>query len=105
MMLIKNRGRHSLPPERNLVPRFDNKIRTILSNMLGVTRGKIYPVRLLDIEKSDKTKDTWCIHRCLNVVHEGAGDECVHEKLRADRSHLRCRDTSLQCPVKRLEHL
>jgi hypothetical protein len=40
MMLIKNRERHSLPPERNLVPRFDNKIRAILSNMLGVTRGR-----------------------------------------------------------------
>jgi hypothetical protein len=30
-----------------------------------------------------------------NTVHEEAGDECAHEKLRADRFCLQCRDTSL----------
>jgi hypothetical protein len=35
------------------------------------------------------TKDTWCTPRFLNVLREGAGDECVHEKLRADGFRLR----------------
>jgi hypothetical protein len=63
--------------------------------MLGWQGRKIYLVTFLDIENSDRTKDTWCIPRYLNAVHEGAGDECAHEKLRADRFRLWCRDTSL----------
>jgi hypothetical protein len=33
---------------------------------------------------------------CLNAVHEEAGDECVHEKLKEDRFRRWCRGTSLQ---------
>jgi hypothetical protein len=64
-----------------------------------MTRGykgrETYPNTLLNTENSARTKDTWCTPRFLNVVREGVGDECVHEKLKADRFHLWCRDTSL----------
>jgi hypothetical protein len=32
---------------------------------------------------------------CLNAIQEEAGDECAHEKRRADRFLPRCGDTSL----------
>jgi hypothetical protein len=39
-------------------------------------------------------KGTRCNPCCFITVHEGAGDECAHEQLRADRFHLRYKDTS-----------
>jgi hypothetical protein len=96
MTLIKNLGRHSLPPLKG-ISSWDSttRLEQSLPTWQGLQVRKIYPITLLDIENSDKTWDTWCITRCLNVVHEGVGDECVHEKLRADKFCLWCRDTSL----------
>jgi hypothetical protein len=76
--------------------RFENKSRAIPSDMTGGYKGReTYPITVLNIENSFRTKYTWCNPRCLNTVHEGAGDECEHEKLRADRFHMRCKYTSL----------
>jgi hypothetical protein len=96
MMLIKNLGRHSLPLLNRISSRDSTtRLERCLPTCQGWQGRKIYPITLLDNESSDRTKDTWCIPRCLNAIHEEAGDECVHEKLRADRFHLWCRDTSL----------
>jgi hypothetical protein len=84
------------PLKQNLIPRFNNKIRANQTNKTRVTKGKTYSLTLLDIENSNGTKDIWWSPHCLNAVHEEAGDECVHEKLRADKFRLRCRDTSPQ---------
>jgi hypothetical protein len=59
-------------------------------------RWKIYSLTLLGSDNSDRAKYTWGSPHCLNAVHEEAGDECVHEKLKADRFNRRCRGTSLQ---------
>jgi hypothetical protein len=92
-----NLGRHSLPPlKQNLVPRFDNKIETTLSDEAKVTKWMIYSLIILGSEHSDGAKDTWNSPRCINAIHEEAGDECVHGKLKEDKLHRRCRDTSLQ---------
>jgi hypothetical protein len=62
----------------------------------GYQGRKTYSLPLLGSEDSDGTNDTWYSPHCLNVAHEEAGDECVHEKLKADRFRLRCKGTSLQ---------
>jgi hypothetical protein len=59
----------------------------------------------LDSENSDRAKDTWCSPHCLNAVHEGAGDGCVHGKLKEDKLRRQCRGTSLQASNRELEHL
>jgi hypothetical protein len=84
------------PRKENVVPRFDNKIRVIASNnTMDYKRRNTYLLTLLSSENSDRTKDTWCSPHCLNDAHDEVGDECVHEKLRADRFCLRCRGTFL----------
>jgi hypothetical protein len=40
------------------------------------------------------SKGVRCVPYYHIVVHEGVGDECVHEQLIADRFRLQCRDTS-----------
>jgi hypothetical protein len=77
----ENLGRHSLPP----LNRFDNKIRATLSNKIRVTRWKTYSLIFLGSENSDREKDTWCSPHCLNAVHEEAGDEYVHGRLKEDK--------------------
>jgi hypothetical protein len=72
------------------------------SNTPGVTREKDYAITLLDVESLDRIKDTWCIPHCLNTVHEGAGDERAHEKLRADRLRGDAKIHPCQRLVKRL---
>jgi hypothetical protein len=96
IMLIKNLGRHSLPPLKR-ISSWDSTTRLewSLQSWQGLQKEKTYPLTLIGIENSDRTKDTWCIPNCLNAVHEEAGDEYVHEKLRADRFRLRCRGTFL----------
>jgi hypothetical protein len=84
------------PLKQNLVPRFDNKIRATLSNKIRVTRWKTYSLIFLGSENSDREKDTWCSPHCLNAVHEEAGDEYVHGRLKEDKLRRRCRGTSLQ---------
>jgi hypothetical protein len=56
----------------------------------------MYSLIFLDSENSDKAKDTWGSLGCLNAVHAGEDDECVHEKLKEHKLHRRCRGTSLQ---------
>jgi hypothetical protein len=84
------------PLNGNLVPRFDNKIGATLSDEAKVTKWKIYLLIFLGSENSDGAKYTWCSPHCLNTVHEGEDDECVHGKLKEDKLHQRCRGTSLQ---------
>jgi hypothetical protein len=59
MMLIKNLRRHSLPLKKNLVPRFDNKIRAIPSIMTRVTKEKdisVYTSRYLEFRWNKRYK-------------------------------------------------
>jgi hypothetical protein len=97
MTLIKNQGRHNLPPLRRILSRDSiNKIRVIPSIMTRSYKGrKTSPLTLPSIRNSDGTKGTRCVPYSLIVVHEESGDECAHGQLMADRFRLRYRDTSL----------
>jgi hypothetical protein len=93
----ENLGRHSLPPlKRNLVPRFDNKIKATPSNESKVTRVDDILVYTSRQREFIWAKDTWCSPHYLDAVHEEADDECIHGKLKEDKLHPRCRGTSLQ---------
>jgi hypothetical protein len=93
----ENLGRHSLPPLSRISSR-DSTTRLEQPNQQhkGYKGGRTYHHTLLDIENSNRAKDTWCSPHCLNVVHGEAGDECVPEKLKKGKFCQRCRDTSLR---------
>jgi hypothetical protein len=97
MTLIKNLGRHSLSPLRRISSRDSiNTIRVIPPIMIRGYKGrKTSPLTPPNIGNSDGTKGTRCTPCCFIAVHEGAGDECAHEQLLADRFRLRYRGTSL----------
>jgi hypothetical protein len=92
-----NLGRHSLPP-LNRISSWDSITRLEQHFLTGqrLQGRKIYSLIFLNNENSYRAKDTWCSPRCLNVVHEGAGDGCVHGKLKEGKLRRRCRGTSLQ---------
>jgi hypothetical protein len=91
----KTWGVTAYPLNKNLVPRFDNKIRAIPSIMTRVTKGERHlHLHFCDIGDLDGTKGTRCILYYLIAIHEEAGDECAHEHLIADRFRLRYRGTS-----------
>jgi hypothetical protein len=72
------------PLKQNLVPRFDNKIRANQSNKMGVTKGGGH---ILSHFSTLRIQIRQKIHGALliaSVAHEEVGDECVHEKLKAD---------------------
>jgi hypothetical protein len=92
----KPRASQPTPLKKYLFPCFDNKIRAIPSTRQKLQRRKTYLLTPLCSENSDGAKDTWCSPHFLNAVHEAVGNDCVHEKLRAYRFLLRCRDTFLQ---------
>jgi hypothetical protein len=88
----------SQPTPLNIISSRDST--TILKQHLlmrqSLQRCKIYSLTLLDSENSDRANGTWCSTHCLNTVHEGADDECAHEKLKEDKLRRWCRGTSLQ---------
>jgi hypothetical protein len=96
-MLIKNLGRHSLPPLRRISSRDSiNKIIAIsFHHDKGYNERQTSPLTRPNIGNSDGTRGTRCIPYCLIAVHEGAGGECAHEQLIADKFHLRHRGTSI----------
>jgi hypothetical protein len=57
MTLIKNLGRHSLPLLKGISSRDSTtRLERSLSICHGLLGRKIYPITLLDIENSDRTK-------------------------------------------------
>jgi hypothetical protein len=84
------------PLKQNLIPRFDNRIEATPSNEARLQRWKIYSLTFLYSKNSDGAKDTWDSPHYIDTVHEEAGDEYVHGKLKEDKLRQRCRDTSLQ---------
>jgi hypothetical protein len=93
----ENLGRHSLPPLNRISSRASTiRLEQLLLRRQGLQRWKTYSLTFLYSENSDGAKDTWCSPHCLNTVHEEAGDGYVHGKLKEDKLHRRCRDTSLQ---------
>jgi hypothetical protein len=97
IILIKNVGRHSLPPLRRISSRYSKVQEEVIPSIR--TRSyqgrKVSPLSLPNIGNSDGTKDTRCTPYYLIVVHEEAGVERAHVQLIADRFRLRYRDTSL----------
>jgi hypothetical protein len=93
----ENLGRHSQPPLNRISSRDSTtRLEQLLPTRRRLQRWKVYSLTLLDNENSDGAKDTWCSPHRLNAVHEEADNECVHEKLKEDKLHRRCRGTSLQ---------
>jgi hypothetical protein len=93
----ENLGHHSLPPLNRISSRDSTtRIEQLLPTRQRLQRWKIYSLTPLDSENSDRVEDTGGSPHCLNAVHEEAGDECVHGKLKEGKLRRRCRDTSLQ---------
>jgi hypothetical protein len=94
---VENLGRHSLPP-LNRISSWDSTTRLEQHCLTrpGLRRWKTYSLIFLDGENSDRVKDTWCSPHCLNAVHEEAGNEYVHGKLKEDKLRRQCRGKSLQ---------
>jgi hypothetical protein len=83
------------PRKKNLVPRFDYKIKVIPAIMTRGYKGKRHLCYTFQYRNSDGTKGTRCVLYSLIAVHEEAGEECAHGQLIADKFCVRCRDTSL----------
>jgi hypothetical protein len=82
----KTWGITAYPPVSRISSRDSTtRIEQILPTRQGLQKRKTYSRTLLGTENSDRAKDTWCYPHCLNAVHEKAGDECVHEKLKEVR--------------------
>jgi hypothetical protein len=102
----ENLWRHNLPPLNRISSRDSTtRLEQHFLTGQGLQRWKIYSLIFLDSENSDRAEDTWGSPHCLNVVHEKAGDECVHEKLKEGKLADDAEIHRYKRPAEGLEHL